>query len=90
MTIPVDMDDTIEQLLNAWVSGIKEKYSRSVECDEITSWDVSASYDRLTFKQVYDIPVLPGFWKTEEPICGCLFAILGGASKVVEMTEAAL
>ena len=75
MTILVDMDDTIEQLLKAWVSGVNEKYSRSVGYDEILSWNVSAAYDGLTFEQVYEIPMQPGFWKTVEPIPGAAEAL---------------
>lgn len=70
MTILVDMDDTIEQLLKAWIRGVNEKYHRSVSCEEITSWDVSAAYPGLTRQQVYDIPMQPGFWKTVDPMPG--------------------
>lgn len=68
MTILVDMDDTIEQLLKAWVKGVNEKYGCSVSYNEITVWDVSAAFPGLTHKQVYDIPLQTGFWKTVEPI----------------------
>ena len=40
MIILVDMDDTIEHLLKAWVNGVNEKYGRCVSCDEIVSWDI--------------------------------------------------
>lgn len=68
MIILVDMDDTIEHLLKAWVNGVNEKYGRYVSCDEIVSWDVSAAFPGLTHEQVYEIPMKPGFWKTVEPI----------------------
>ena len=68
MIILVDMDDTIEHLLKAWVNGVTEKYGRCVSCDEIVSWDVSAAFPGLTHEQVYEIPMKPGFWKTVEPI----------------------
>ena len=68
MIILVDMDDTIEYLLKAWVSGVNEKYGFCVSCDEIVSWDVSAAFPGLTHEQVYDIPMKPGFWKTVEPV----------------------
>ena len=70
MTILVDMDDTIEQLLDAWVCGVNEKYDRNVTYDEITSWDVSAAFPGLTRDQVYAIPREPGFWGTVKPIPG--------------------
>ena len=48
MIILVDMDDTIEHLLKAWVNGVNEKYGRCVSCDEIISWDVSAAFPGWT------------------------------------------
>ena len=70
MIILVDMDDTIEQLLQAWLRGVNERYDRDVTYDEITSWDVSAAYPGLTREQVYAIPSEPGFWGKVEPIPG--------------------
>ena len=75
MIILVDMDDTIEYLLKAWVNGVNEKYSRSVSYDEIRSWNVAAAYPGLSFEQVYEIPMQPGFWKTVEPIPGAAQAL---------------
>ena len=70
MTILVDMDDTIEQLLQAWVEGVNSAYGRSVAYEDIRSWDVSAAYPGLTWEEVYAIPMRPGFWKTVKPIPG--------------------
>lgn len=70
MVILVDMDDTIELLLKAWVGGVNEKYSRSVTVDEIVSWDVSAAFPGLSREQVYDITMQPGFWNKVEPMEG--------------------
>ena len=75
LTILVDMDDTIEQLLQAWVRGANEKYNRNVAYDNITSWDVSAAYPGLTWEQIYAIPMQPGFWKTVEPVPGASEAL---------------
>lgn len=68
MIILVDMDDTIEHLLKAWVKGVNEKYGLCVSCNEIVSWDVSAAFPGLTHEQVYSIPMQPGFWRSVEPI----------------------
>lgn len=75
MTILVDMDDTIEQLLKAWVQGVNEKYGRSVQYEDIASWDVSAAFPGLTWEQVYAVPMEPGFWKTVEPVPGAAEAL---------------
>ena len=73
--ILIDMDDTIEQLLKAWLIGVNERYGYSVRYEDVTSWDVSAPYPGLTKEQVYAIPDEPGFWGTVEPIEGAADAI---------------
>ena len=76
MILLVDMDDTIEQLLEAWVRGVNERYGCSVTYDEITSWDVSAAYPGLTREQVYAIPAEPGFWGKVKPIPGAAESLM--------------
>lgn len=75
MIILIDMDDTIEQLLRAWLKGVNDRYGYSARYADITSWDVSAPYPGLTKEQVYAIPDEPGFWGTVEPIEGAAEAI---------------
>ena len=76
MTILVDMDDTIEQLLKAWLCRVNEKYGYSVTLDQITDWNVAAPYPGLTHRQVYDVLDERGFWKTVEPIPGAAEALI--------------
>ncbi len=75
MIILIDMDDTMEQLLKAWIRGVNERYGHTVRYEDVTSWDVSAAFDGLTREQVYSIPDEPGFWGTVEPIEGAADAI---------------
>ncbi|MBO6092021.1 MAG: hypothetical protein J6P40_00095, partial [Oscillospiraceae bacterium] len=75
MTILVDMDDTIEQLLKAWVSRANAKFGRQVTLDEITEWNVAAPYEGLTRKQIYDVTYEPGFWSSVEPMPGAAEAL---------------
>ena len=75
MIILVDMDDTIEQLLRAWVNRVNKKYGRQVTVDEVTDWNVAAPYPGLTRKQVYDVISEKGFWKTVEPMPGAAEAL---------------
>ena len=51
MTILVDMDDTMEQLLKRWVARANEKYGQDITLDQITSWDVSEPYPGLNKKE---------------------------------------
>ena len=75
MTILVDMDDTIEQLLKAWVSRANEKFGRKVTLDDITDWNVAKPYTGLTRKQIYDVTFERGFWETVEPMPGAAEAL---------------
>ncbi len=75
MIILIDMDDTIEQLLKAWLKRVNEKYGYSVRYEDVTCWDVSEPYPGLTKQQVYEVPDEPGFWGTVEPIPGAAEAI---------------
>ena len=75
MIILIDMDDTIEQLLKAWIKGVNDKYGCSVKYEECTTWDVSKPYPELTREQVYAVPDQPGFWAAVEPIPGAAEAI---------------
>ena len=75
MIILVDMDDTIEQLLKAWLRGVNARYGRDVRYEDVEDWDVSAAYPGLTWEQVYAIPMAPGFWRTVDPIPGAAEAL---------------
>ena len=75
MTILVDMDDTIEQLLKAWVSRANVRFGRSVTPDDIRDWNVAAAYPGLTKEQVYGITYEKGFWESVEPMPGAADAL---------------
>ena len=68
MIILIDMDDTMEQLLRAWLRAVNKKYNRNAVYDEVRAWDVSKAYPGLTHDQVYGVLSEPGFWKTVEPM----------------------
>ncbi len=70
MRILVDMDDTIERMLTAWIKRLNDRYGTSVTYDDIVDWDVSRAFPELTREQVYGIEHEPGFWRTVEPIEG--------------------
>ena len=58
MTILVDMDDTIEQLLKEWIRSVNEKFGRAATVDEVTSWNVAAVYPGLSWEDVYMVTVV--------------------------------
>ena len=75
MTILVDMDDTIEQLLKAWVSRANEKFGRAVTLDEITDWNVAAPYPGISREEIYGVTYEKGFWESVEPMPGAAEAL---------------
>ncbi len=75
MTILVDMDDTIEQLLKAWIDAVNLRYDRAVDRGDVTEWDVSAAFPGLTRDEVFSVLTQPGFWKKVEPMPGAADAL---------------
>lgn len=75
MTILVDMDDTIEQLLKTWLRRINEQCGRNVVPDDVKEWNLAAAYPGLTREQVYGVADAPGFWKDVEPVPGAAEAL---------------
>ena len=75
MTILTDMDDTMEDLLGAWVREANAQYGCSVAYDDITDWNVAKAFPFLTWEQVYAVPMQPGFWDKVEPLPGAADAL---------------
>lgn len=53
LTVLVDMDDTIEGLLTAWVDYLNTHHGTSVKKDNVTEWDVSLFFPEIPQSQVY-------------------------------------
>ena len=67
LTILVDMDDTIENLLAAWASYLNHKYGTDVDPNDIDSWDIYKSFPTLTKSQVYEPLFVDAFWYCVKP-----------------------
>lgn len=67
LTILVDMDDTLEHLMLAWMDAANKKFNRNVKMEDFTVWDVSAPYEGISHDEVYDIPLHDEFWSTVTP-----------------------
>lgn len=70
LRILVDMDDTIEHLLLAWVSCLNERHGTTVNCDDIREWNISKAFPTITREQAYAPLEEDDFWKTVQPIEG--------------------
>ena len=80
MRILIDMDDTIELLLEAWVRKANALYGRDVKCEDVKEWDVTKAYPGLTHEEVYGVLKDPDFWYTVEPAPGAV----KGVKKLME------
>ena len=72
LTLLVDMDDTIEQLLVAWVNTLNSRYGYNVKREDVTDWDVSKFFPGLSQEEVYGIEQIEGFWDSVEPMPGAV------------------
>lgn len=67
ITVLVDIDDTIEDLLDAWCKWLNERYGLCIKPKEVTDWDVAKFFPTLTKEQVFEPLHIDYFWKTVEP-----------------------
>lgn len=75
MTILVDMDEVLDQLLQAWIPYLNEKYNTNVGPEEIVGWWVTDYYPGLTHNQVYGVLEDEALWETVEPVPGAFEAL---------------
>lgn len=66
-----DADDTIENLIDCWVSEINQEHGTNVSPSDVTDWDVSLFFPTLTKAQVYAPIMGKEIWNNLERIPGC-------------------
>lgn len=67
LTVLVDMDDTIEGLLQAWVNYLNERHGTTVDKEDVTEWDVSMFFPNIPKAEVYTPLQEDSFWETVKP-----------------------
>lgn len=72
ITILIDIDDTIEDLLAAWCKWLNDLYGLNVKPDEITEWDMRKFFPNLTKKQVFEPLHNEEFWDLVKPKDGAV------------------
>lgn len=65
--IGIDMDDTIEDLCEAWIAWLNNKYECHVNPKDIITWEIPPYFPELTEKEVYAPLYDEEFWKTVKP-----------------------
>lgn len=71
--IGVDMDDTIENLLVAWVAWLNKQYNLTVDAGEFKTWGMKDHYPQLTPEQIYEPLTRKDFWLTVTPKGDAIF-----------------
>lgn len=69
------MDDTLENLLDAWVDYLNHHYGTTVQPSDIKQWDVSRYFPTLSKEQVFSPLYTDEFWYSVEPIDGAVEAM---------------
>ena len=62
-----DMDDTIENLGDAWVNLLNDRYGTDVVWDNIRQWDMSKQFPGLTREQIFGVLYEKDFWRRVQP-----------------------
>lgn len=71
-TILVDMDDTIENLTDAWIAYLNDHYGTSAKKEDITSWDFAEAFPTLEKSQVFGALYDEALWERVKPLPGAV------------------
>ncbi len=80
LTILVDLDDTMTDLLSAWVSWLNAMHGLEISCKDIKEWDMTKAFPSLTAEEIYSPFHCSSFWHTVQP--------KQGASEVLQQIKA--
>lgn len=89
LTILVDMDDVLENLLEGWVGWLNGTYGTNVDWHSIHSWELGGYFPTLTEKQLYEPFRHDDFWDWVKPIPNApevLRRLLDDGHKIVVVT----
>ena len=75
MKILVDLDDTIERLLQALVKRANERFHRNATVDDVTDWSIVCAFPGIAKEQILGFMCEPDFWDTVEPVPGAAEAL---------------
>ena len=75
MTILVDLDDTLEQLLAALVKRANERFHRNAAVDDVTDWSIVCAFPGITKQEILDFMREADFWEDVKPVPGAAEAL---------------
>lgn len=67
LTVLIDMDDVIEDLLGAWVQALNTRFGTDVKAEDISSWEIKDYFPSLTEEQVFEPLNDEEFWRNVKP-----------------------
>ena len=67
LTVLVDMDDTITDLLSAWIEMLNRRHGTNVLPKDVQQWDIAKSFPSLTREQVFDPLLCDSLWHYVHP-----------------------
>lgn len=67
-TILVDMDDVLENLVDAWCKELNRRYGTSVTESDVNDWSIGKFFPSLTKEQLFAPLSDPEFWPTLSPM----------------------
>ena len=67
MIILVDMDDTIENLTEAWINYANKRFGTAVNAADITTWDPSEAFPEVSHEKMYALLLEDELYETVEP-----------------------
>ncbi len=67
LTVLTDMDDTMEDLLPAWINILNRKSGTNVKPDEITDWHIPTFFPGLPKQEIFNVLDTEELWKDVRP-----------------------
>lgn len=72
LTILIDMDDVLDDLLEVWIEELNSLFGTSVKADEVTDWNLQKFFPTLSKKSI-TTPLFWGcFWDNIKPKFGAV------------------
>lgn len=68
LTILIDMDDTMVDLMSVWTERLNKQYGLSIKCSDICVWDLMQIFTSLTKEQIYAPLHDENLWDELKPI----------------------
>lgn len=72
LIVLIDMDDTIEELIPAWVASLNSKFGTAVLAEDICDWDIKKFFPSIPAEELFGVLGEEGFWETVNPKPGAV------------------